>query len=68
MFWFEQSMDLPENKAKLARLAINLGNYGNYVAYTLTSVAVIILLTGIVLTITKKWQRTPSEDEVSIAT
>uniref|UniRef100_A0A0A1WWF6 Protein croquemort n=1 Tax=Zeugodacus cucurbitae TaxID=28588 RepID=A0A0A1WWF6_ZEUCU len=63
MFWFNQIAVLDEKLASRTKLAMNLGDYGIYTGIVLLSIGVIFFIVGIVLTLTKRWKRTPNDDE-----
>uniref|UniRef100_A0A1L8EDC3 Putative plasma membrane glycoprotein cd36 n=1 Tax=Haematobia irritans TaxID=7368 RepID=A0A1L8EDC3_HAEIR len=63
LFWFEQSVGLTEDLAKKAKLVINLESYGRYFGIALTCLGGLFFITGITLTLTKRWTRTPNDDE-----
>ncbi|XP_067624979.1 protein croquemort [Eurosta solidaginis] len=63
MFWFNQRAELDEKIASRTKLAINLGDYGNYIAISLITIGGILLIVGILLTVTKRWKPTPNDDE-----
>lgn len=45
------------------QLAINLSSYGIIFGYSMIAFASVFLITGITLTVTKKWVRRTPEDE-----
>lgn len=57
MFWFTQRAALTEELAATARMAILAPDLGLYVAYGVAALGAILLLVGIVLTLTKSWSR-----------
>ncbi|XP_073826535.1 croquemort [Musca autumnalis] len=63
LFWFEQSVPLTEEFAKKAKLLINLESYGRYFGIALTCLGGIFFITGITLTLTKRWKRSANDDE-----
>ncbi|XP_030384834.1 protein croquemort [Scaptodrosophila lebanonensis] len=63
MFWFNQKAILSQDLARKAKLAINLGNYGLYFGIACIVLGCSFFVTGLVLTLTKRWKREPNDDE-----
>ncbi|KAJ6649883.1 Protein croquemort [Pseudolycoriella hygida] len=57
MFWFSQNVALDEKLAEQARLAVNLPSYGVYAAYGIAGLGAILLIVGIILSLTNSWNR-----------
>ncbi|XP_068151845.1 protein croquemort [Drosophila tropicalis] len=68
MFWFDQYAQLTPELASKAKLAINLSSYGIIFGYSVIAFGSIFLVTGVALTVTKRWVRRPAEDEDMLAT
>lgn len=62
-FWFAMTVSIDETFASQVKLALSLPGLGFYVACGLFTVAVIIIVVGIVLSLTKSWVRSTQEDE-----
>lgn len=63
LFWFEQHVSLTADLASKAKLAMNLEDYGRYVGIALTCLGGVFFIVGIILTLTKSWKRSPTDDE-----
>ncbi|XP_037957700.1 protein croquemort isoform X2 [Teleopsis dalmanni] len=63
MFWFEQTAQLDKKLANKTKLAINLEDYGFYFGISLIVFGALFFIVGIILTVTKSWQRRSNEDE-----
>ncbi|EDW13099.1 uncharacterized protein Dmoj_GI18033, isoform B [Drosophila mojavensis] len=63
MFWFDQYAQLSPELASRAKLAINLSDYGVYFGIACIVFGGLFLVTGIALTLTKRWVRRPVDDE-----
>ncbi|XP_055308069.1 protein croquemort isoform X3 [Sitodiplosis mosellana] len=57
-FWFAQTVELDEDIAKSAKIALQLPSIGMYLAYGVSGLGFILLLVGAVLTYTKSWTTT----------
>ncbi|KAH8262158.1 hypothetical protein KR038_004698 [Drosophila bunnanda] len=68
MFWFDQYAELSSELASKAKLAINLSSYGLIFGYCLIGFASVFLVTGVVLTLTKRWVRRAADDEDMLST
>lgn len=68
MFWFRQAADITEDLAKSAYWASNAPDIGSYVAYAIAGMAVIVMLIGMYLSVTKKWTRTHHDDDDELLT
>ncbi|XP_037024619.1 protein croquemort-like [Bradysia coprophila] len=55
MFWFTQRVELDETLAGRARLAVMLPSVGVYASYGILGLGAILLIVGITLTLTNKW-------------
>jgi len=69
MLWFTQKVALDEELAKQARLAVMLPDIGVFAAYGIVGLGGLLLIIGITLTLTKKWNpphrlQNDSDDEV----
>lgn len=51
------------NYTFLFQLMINLESYGRYAGIALTCLGGILFITGITLTLTKRWKRSDNDDE-----
>ncbi|BFF95630.1 protein croquemort [Drosophila madeirensis] len=65
MFWFDQYAELSPELASKAKLAINLSSYGIIFGYSLVGFASLFIITGVALTLTKRWVRR-DEDEAML--
>ncbi|EDW28577.1 GL19261 [Drosophila persimilis] len=66
MFWFDQYAELSPELASKAKLAINLSSYGIIFGYSLVGFASLFIITGVALTLTKRWVR--REDDEAMLT
>uniref|UniRef100_A0A1B0D2U3 Protein croquemort n=1 Tax=Phlebotomus papatasi TaxID=29031 RepID=A0A1B0D2U3_PHLPP len=63
MLWFRQTANLTEDLAKTAWWAINLPDFGLWIAFGIVGLGAVIVIVGIVLTITKKWTWSNRDDD-----
>ncbi|XP_017152136.1 protein croquemort [Drosophila miranda] len=62
MFWFDQYAELSPELASKAKLAINLSSYGIIFGYCLVGFASLFIITGVALTLTKRWVRRADDE------
>ncbi|XP_001356433.2 protein croquemort [Drosophila pseudoobscura] len=62
MFWFDQYAELSPELASKAKLAINLSSYGIIFGYSLVGFASLVIITGVALTLTKRWVRRDDDE------
>ncbi|XP_059617325.1 protein croquemort-like [Phlebotomus argentipes] len=63
MLWFRQTANLTEDLAKSAWWAVNLSDFGLYLAFGIVGLGGVLVIVGIVLTITKKWTCAPTNED-----
>lgn len=66
MFWFRQYAELDADLANQVKLALNLNAYGVYAAIGIGILGLIIIVIGIILTVTKSWSRKRHDDQAPL--
>lgn len=63
MFWFRQAVDISEDLASQAKLAVLLPDIGVWIAYGIAGLAAIVFCVGVFLSVTKKWGNSEEHDD-----